>query len=266
MRRTKITTLTALTTLCLTAAALTGCQQGGDRADGKPARSAPSDTSPRPDQSEEPFAGLTGGEIAERALEATLGASSLRVTGDVPDETTGGTLDLDMAMDHKGECAGTLGMDGGKADLVKTGDTVYMRYDEAFLRAQGEGESPAEADAAVDMLADKWTSMSATGEDMADITGFCDLDTLLGGDERVHSNATRGQTTSVDGTPAIVLQEKDGKDRYTLYVATEGEPYLLRLDSTAASDPGTLTFSEHDQPVQAKRPTGEILDLDELAG
>ncbi|MFD0315470.1 hypothetical protein [Streptomyces flavalbus] len=275
MRRTPLTPLTPLTkftALCLTAAAtvaLTGCVSGDDTADdkaagkgGKADRSAASPASKSP----EPFPDLTGGEIAERALDATVGAQSLRVTGDVPDESSGGTIRLDMAMDKDGECAGTLGMDGGKADLIRTGDTVYMRYDEGFLRAQGEGEPQADTDAAVALLAGKWTSMSATGEDMDEITGFCDLDTLLGGEERVHSDATRGRTTEVDGTPAIVLDEKDGKDRYTLYVATEGEPYLLRVDSTGADDPGALTFSDHDEPVRAERPTGEILDLDDLAG
>jgi hypothetical protein len=246
---------TVLAALCLAAAAtagLTGCLPGETDADSKP---------------KGPFAGLSGGEIADRAVKATTGATSLRMKGDVPDEEDGGSVRIDMALDKKGECAGTMNMKGqGKADLIKTGDTVYMKYDEAFLRAQSDGDSKDETDAVVDMLAGKWTKMAATGSDAKDIAGFCDLDSVLADAEDMNSDATRGKTTTVDGTPAIILHEKDGKDRYTLYVATEGKPYLLRVDSTSAKDPGTITFSEYDKPVSATKPSGQILDLDKLGG
>ncbi|WP_406330597.1 hypothetical protein [Streptomyces sp. NBC_00203] len=246
---------TALAALCLAAAAtagLTGCLSGENKADSKP---------------KGPFAGLTGGEIADRAVKATTGANSLRMKGDVPDDEDGGTIGIDMALNKKGECAGTMSMAGqGKADLIKTGDTVYMKYDEAFLRAQGKGQSKSETDGVVELLAGKWTKMSATGSDAKDIASFCDLDSVLADAKNVNSDATRGKTTTIDGTPAIVLHEKDGKDRYTLYVATEGKPYLLRVDSTSAKDPGTLTFSEYEKPVPAEKPAGKILDLDKLGG
>jgi hypothetical protein len=246
---------TALAALCLAAAAtagLTGCLSGENKADSKP---------------KGPFAGLTGGEIADRAVKATTGANSLRMKGDVPDDEDGGTIGIDMALNKKGECAGTMSMAGqGKADLIKTGDTVYMKYDEAFLRAQGKGQSKSETDGVVELLAGKWTKMSATGSDAKDIAGFCDLDSVLADAKNVNSDATRGKTTTIDGTPAIVLHEKDGKDRYTLYVATQGKPYLLRVDSTSAKDPGTLTFSEYEKPVPAEKPAGKILDLDKLGG
>ncbi len=52
-----------------------------------------------------PFAGLTGGQIADRSITATTGASSLRMKGDVPDDESGGTIVIDMALNKKGECA-----------------------------------------------------------------------------------------------------------------------------------------------------------------
>jgi hypothetical protein len=273
---------TALAALCLAAVAtagLTGCQSGQDKADHKPRKAQQTGQSNKSSQSgkpKDPFAGLTPEEITDRALTATTGAASLRMKGDIPDDESKGTIQMDMALNKKEECAGTLGMNGqGKADLIKTGDTVYMKYDEAFLRAQSEGESKAEADAAVAMLAGKWTKMSAKGADAKDIAGFCDLDAVLGDAEDVNADAspggegatiTRGATTKVDGAPALVLHAKEGKDRYTLYVATEGKPYLLRMDSESADDPGTVTFSDFDEPVPAQAPTGNIVDLDALTG
>ncbi|MFJ4582283.1 hypothetical protein [Streptomyces echinatus] len=249
---------TALAALCLAAAATagltTGCLPGQDTADSKP---------------KGPFAGLSGGEIAERAFKATTGASSVRMKGRIADDESKGTIDIDLALDRKGRCAGTMSMDGqGKADLIRTGSTVYMKYDEAFLRAQSEGESKADTDAAVAMLAGKWTRMSVKGQDAKDIASFCDLDSVLGdvSDEDTAGTA-RGKSTRVDGTPAITLHEKDGKDSYTAYVATEGTPYLLRIDSTSgAVEPEHLTFGDYGRPVPAKKPAGKIIDLDALGG
>ncbi|MFF7280327.1 hypothetical protein [Streptomyces griseorubiginosus] len=261
---------TALAALCIAAAAtagLTGCQPGQDTSD---SGTGVSSTSAAPAESaakKEPFAGLTGGEIAEQATKATTGASSLRMKGDIPDDESGGTISLDVALNKKGECAGTIGMGGkGRTELIKTGDLVYMKFDEAFLREQSDGESKSDTDAAVAMLAGKWTKTKATGADAKEFGDFCDLTKVLEGAEDTGSDATRGKTTTVDGAPAIVLHEKDGKDRYTLYVATEGKPYLLRVDSTAGADQGSVTFSDFDEPVPAQKPAGEILDLDTLGG
>lgn len=247
---------TALAALCIAAAATVTLTACGTENSGTGAASKPKG----------PFAGLTGGEIAERAIDATKSATSLRMKGEVPDEESGNTIKMDIALNKKGDCAGTMTMDGGGTEMVKTGDTVYMKFDEAFLRAQSEGSSKDETQAVVDMMADKWVKTAATGADAKDIAGFCDLDTVLAefGDER--SNAERGDTTKADGTPAITIEEKDGKDRYTAYVATEGKPYLLRILSKSAKDPGDVTFSDFNKPVPAKAPKGKVLDLDAMGG
>ncbi|MEU0410228.1 hypothetical protein ABZ307_20740 [Streptomyces griseorubiginosus] len=264
---------TALAALCIAAAAtagLTGCQPGQDTADsgtGVSSTSAAPAKSSEPTAKKDPFAGLTGGEIADRATKATTGASSLRMKGDIPDDESGSTISLDVALNRKGECVGTIGMGGkGRAELIKTGNLVYMKFDEAFLREQSDGEAKSDTEAAVAMLAGKWTKTKATGADAKEFGDFCDLTTVLDGAEDTGSDATRGKTTTVDGAPAITLHEKDGKDRYTLYVATEGKPYLLRVDSTAGADQGSVTFSDFDEPVPAQKPAGKILDLDALGG
>jgi hypothetical protein len=241
---------TALAALCIAATAtfsLTGCLPGEDKADG-------------------PFAGLTGGEIANKAVKATTDAESLRMKGEGQD-SSGETVQMDIAMNKKGDCAGTLSMNGeGEAELVKVGDTIYMKYDEAFVRAQSKGSSKEEADMVVDMLAGKWTKTSATAKDSKDIASFCDLDTMLADFKDVNSDATRGKTAEVDGTPALVLNEKDGKDRYTLYIATEGKPYLLRVVSKSADEPSDLTLTDYNKPVPAEAPKGKVIDLDKDFG
>lgn len=269
MRR---STLAALCLTAVTVAGVAGCQTGenkaSDKTTGKPADKTTDKTAAKP---KDPFAGLTGGEIADRALKETSGASSLRMTGDVLDDESSGTIRIDLALDKRGDCAGTMSMNGeGKADLVKSGTTFYMKYDEKFLRAQSEGSSKVETDGVVAMLAGKWTKMSTTGPEAKDTADFCDLDSALAEFKdtrsRAGSNVTRGAATTVGGVPAVLVTEKDGKDTYTMYVASKGKPYLLRVDSKSATDPGTIVFSDYDKPVSARKPRGEILDLDVLGG
>ncbi|MEV0317271.1 hypothetical protein ACIBKX_35995 [Streptomyces sp. NPDC050658] len=252
---------TTLAAVFLTAAAVTGltaCGTESGKAGDKLASAEPKG----------PFAGMSGAEIAEKAVEATSDAKSLRIAGQVTDEETGlGSMDL--ALDTSGKCAGTITMaDEGSMDLIVPGGTVYMKYDEKFLRAQSKGQPAADTQAAVDMLADRWVKTDAKSSDAKDIAQFCDLDVLLADFTDVNSAARRGGTTTVDGTPAIKLTENDGKDKYTIYVATEGKPYLLRVDQTAKTGgkPESLTFGDYDKPVKTTPPTGDVLDLDKLAG
>ncbi|MEV8018278.1 hypothetical protein AB0O76_18465 [Streptomyces sp. NPDC086554] len=250
---------TTLVAVCLAAAAtvgLTACGTESGNAGEKTEKAEPKG----------PFAGMSGAEIAEKAVETTSDAKSLRIAGKATDEETG-LGSLDMALDTSGKCAGTISTtDEGSIELIIPGDTVYMKYDEKFLRAQGKGEPAADTQAAVDMLADRWVKTKATSSDAKDIAGFCDLDVLLADFRDVNSAARRGGTTTVDGTPAIKLTENDGKEKYTLYVATEGKPYLLKVDQTTGGKPESLTFSDYEKPVKTTPPTGDVLDLDELAG
>ncbi|WP_156726970.1 hypothetical protein [Streptomyces apocyni] len=214
-----------------------------------------------------PFADDSGPEIVDKAIKATTGASSLTVKGDVTDPEMG-ALTLDLAVDTKGECTGSLSVAGeGTAELTKTGDTLYMKFDEKFLRAQGKDDPKEETDATVNMIGNRWLKMDASGEDAKDMTGLCDLDELLGEFKDVKSPARKGKTTTVDGQEAITLTEQDGKDRYELLVATKGKPYLLKVTSKGGDEPGTLNFSDYEKPVNAKAPADkDIVDLDELEG
>ncbi|MFF0673994.1 hypothetical protein ACFYVE_38005 [Streptomyces tendae] len=283
-RRAHRTALTALLLAAGATACLTGCQSGQDdtssgdttrpaestasAASAESASASPSASTPTP---KEPFTGLTGEQISERALKATTEARSLRMSGTVPDEESGGTIKIDIALDRRGDCAGTMGMNGqGEAELIKTGDTLYLKYDERFLRAQSKGEPQADTEALVSLLAGRWTKMSAGGADAKEMAGFCDLDKLLenAGDSNddTPTTVTRGKATTVDGTPAFTLYETDGSERNTVYVATEGKPYLLRFESGSKQEPGALSFTGYDEPVPAEPPSGEVLDLDGLDG
>ncbi len=251
---------TAVSAACLAVAATVGLTACGADTGG-------TGSAKRAAEKKGPFAGMSGGEIADKALKATSGATSLRIKGEVMDEDAG-LISMDLAMDTNGECAGSIGLGGqGKMEMIIPGGTVYLKYDEKFLRAQSKGEPAADVQSAVDMLAGRWAKTKATSDGAKETAAFCDLDMVLADFKGVHSAARRGGTTTVDGTPAIRLTESDGKEKYELYVATEGKPYLLRVDTVGkggTSEP--LTFGDYGKPVKTTPPTGDVLDLDKLTG
>ncbi|MEV0498094.1 hypothetical protein AB0I84_10885 [Streptomyces spectabilis] len=236
--------------------------------DGRPgpgnAASSTPDSKPK-----DPFAGLSGAEIAAKAVKATSGARSLRMAGRVADRGVG--LDaLDVTFDAAGRCAGTVGLTrAGSMQLIVSSDTVYRKYDEGLLRAAGknEKESAAYIETAVDLLAGRWSKTSTKSPEGKAYARFCDLNDQLASSRGIGSTARKAGTTTVGGTPALKLIDTDGKDEVTLYVATKGTPYLLKVDQVSGGKPEkALTFSDYDKPVKAKPPTGEVLDLDQPTG
>ncbi|MCX4550482.1 hypothetical protein OG204_14335 [Streptomyces sp. NBC_01387] len=205
-----------------------------------------------------------GGELATKAMKATRGASSLHVNGDISDSESG-KVRLDLSLDKKGECKGTMGLgDEGTMGIIRTGGVVYMQYDEKMLRTQSKGESKADVDAAVKMLAGHWVKMSPTDPDIKDLAALCDLKDLLSDLKGTDTAAKKGKDLTVDGQKATTLTEKDGKTDYTLYVAAEGKPYILKTIMKGGDQPGTLAFSEFEKPVDAKAPAKK--DIVDLAG
>ncbi|MFG3508166.1 hypothetical protein ACGF5F_22000 [Streptomyces sp. NPDC047821] len=212
----------------------------------------------------EPFAGLSGGQIANKAIKATKTADSLTLDANL--KTTEGPMKAFMALDTKGQCAGTITMGPtGTMEVIKAGKEAYIRFDEAFLREQNEGGSPEETEAALKMLKGRWLKTDANDPEAKEGLEMCDLGAMLGEFETGASSAERGEETTVNGKKALTLTEKDGDTTYKIYVATEGEPYLLKIDQKGGEDPGTLSFTDYNKPVPAKKPAAkDILDLDKL--
>ncbi|MFI1677354.1 hypothetical protein [Streptomyces sp. NPDC020607] len=248
-----------ITAVCL-AAALTAC--GAEKRTTGAAGSEASAESKN--KQTDTFAGLSGAEIAAKAISTTAGAYSLRMKGTNLD-TASGLDTLDMVFTTAGTCAGTIGKShAGSMQLIITNDTVYRKYDEGVLHAVGTKEWASDVEAAVDLLAGRWASTSTMSEEGRNYVKFCDLDLQLATYEDADtSTARRDGQAMVDGTPTIKLSGSDGKDKFTLYVATQGKPYLMKVvQKSGEGKPEALTLSDFDKPVKAKPPTGDILNLD----
>ncbi|MFF5772930.1 hypothetical protein ACFY8V_09725 [Streptomyces californicus] len=210
-----------------------------------------------------PFADQSGPQVANKALKATNGVTSLRIAVDMTTED--GRIKADFASSLGGDCTGTMSVAGqGGMEIVKTGGTVYTRFDEAMMRAQMKGEPKADVEAAVTMIAGKWMESKASDPDTAETVEFCDLKALLKEFEANDNAAEKKGPSEVAGKPALRLVEKDGKETYTFDVAAEGEPYLLRVTSKGGKEPMTMNLSDFDVPVVAKKPAAkDIVDLEQ---
>ncbi|MFJ5551829.1 hypothetical protein [Streptomyces sp. NPDC093225] len=203
--------------------------------------------------------------IAAKSRAAMQAATSMRMVAELTDRT--GTTRLDIAFDTQGNCTGTVKLpgDNGKADVVKRGQDVWMKLDEALLRSQIPGPA---ADDAIALINGRWLHGTTNSVLLKDFSLFCDLNhfkekfTAKPAGEQL----TKGAKTKVDGAPAIAVNSRHAGETGTFYVSTEDEPYLLRIEGKdAKGNREKATFSDFDKPVPTKTPApSDSVDLSQL--
>ncbi|MFF1510543.1 hypothetical protein [Streptomyces sp. NPDC058326] len=222
-------------------------------------------SAPSPD----PFDGLTADEIGDRAVTATQSATSLRMTGRVVSD--GQPLDIDLALNDREECTGVMKIKGGTAELRQADRITYMKGDETFWRVSmaSQGMSEAQIDVTIELIKGRWLKIAPGQPGSDDIGGVCDLKELLSDldkDKEERSGLTRGPDAEVDGTPvATLVKKKTGGETTTVSVAQEGKPYILKMVRTGGDEPGSMTLSDYDKPVDVVvPPADETVDLSKL--
>lgn len=258
----------AVAALCVTATVgLTACGGGqsenhadrADRAD-KAASSPPSPKAPV-----DPFEGLTANQIADKALEATKSADSLKVAGEGKDD--GKDLSLEFALSKAGDCTGKFSYTGsGQAELLVVDKVPYMKGDEAFWKEIGKqkGTSAKQTTALAELLKGRW--MKAPAKNANKMGDACNLDALLKKMDDGHtSGATKGAPAEINGQKAITLTRKEGAETHTFYIATEGQPYFLKAVTEGGDEPNTMSFSDYNKPVAVTAPPADqIFDVDKV--
>ncbi|MFI2209373.1 hypothetical protein [Streptomyces sp. NPDC020141] len=232
--------VTLAVAVCLGAGALAGCGESGSGSD-------------------EPFKGKSADKIAADAVQATRDATSVRMAGSA-EQRDGSTVKVDFSVDERDNCAGTVSGQGAKAEIVQTDQTAYVRGDEAFWKNALKGQP--DADKAMGKLQGKWVKTPANE---IGLQGMCDKQAFLAamdGDKSEREGMKKGETTSVDGKDALTLEKKrPGGEKLTLFVATEGEPHILKSVSEGGKAPGEMVFTDYGKKVDAPEPSGdEVVD------
>ncbi|MDK9495772.1 hypothetical protein QEZ40_007065 [Streptomyces katrae] len=231
-------------------------------ASGPASPSAPSDAKGGP-----ALAGLSGAEILTRAGEATRKAQSMHVTATVEYEAK--PMRIDLSLDKKGNCNGAVRLDGmGKMDIIKSPDLVHFRGDADYWRgaAKQKHASQKQTDQMVAVLADRWVKLPAADPRAAPMTGSCNLGKLTDDLGKGSPLARKGETGTVDGTPALAVTSPARQGTQTDWVATQGTPYILK-SSISGDTTGAVTFSAFDVPVDTASPKdSDVLDLSKTGG
>jgi hypothetical protein len=250
--------------VALASAALLAGGCAGQNGDADPAAPAAQATTAAPATSAAPAAPAGNGvealeaeAILDKAKAALKKAGSFRMKGDIV--TDGDKMGLDFKTDGT-KVKGKLSMGGPSVELLEVGGKRYIRPDAAFWAMSGGGKEQGQQMA--QLIGDRWVIVKAGDKDTADMFGFSDIDSMLDADGKV----TKGKAKDVNGKPAIGLVD-NSKDGGTLYIATTGEPYPLRIESKDAAE-GGLDFTEFgaefaDIVAPAAK---DVVDLEKLTG
>ncbi|WP_336323893.1 hypothetical protein [Streptomyces lavendofoliae] len=208
---------------------------------------------------EQPFGGRSADEIAARAVEATRDAESVRLAGTA--HQRGSSVAVDFRVDEQDNCVGTMSGQGAAAEVRQTGRTVYLKGNEMFWRSALQGRPG--TDKTIAKLQGKW--VRSTPGQAAGTQGMCDKQAALAaldGDKSEREGMRKGATTTVEGKEALALHKRQpGGEKLTLYVATEGEPYVLKATTQGGKTPGEMLFTDYNKKVDvAEPPAGQVVD------
>lgn len=246
--------------ICATAAAvLTGC--GGTEDDGgnsgktsakaDPLSDRPGTPAPPPTTTAPPkgaLEGLTAQQISDQAVAAMKGLSS--VTVDFSGTDSGKKIRMKAAMTNAHKCVSHIVMSDGDLQLIAVGADTYAKGDTAFWNAQAGSDAPA----LNALLKGRWMKMPSGSVQDDDFKSFCDLNTFMKDfTEDDGGVKTEGPLTVIDGRTTVPISQRQDGGVMTVYVATQGEPYVLKAVETGP-DAGSGTFTDFNQPVNAVAP------------
>jgi hypothetical protein len=195
------------------------------------------------------FADESGPDILTAATTDMGTVKSMHFTGDV---TSGGRqIHVDLRSSTAGQCQGSFTIGTGTAQILASDGKAWMKPDHAFWEEQAK----AQAARIEQLVGDKWVPIPLS----SGLSKVCDLDNLLkkltpSSDKQTQGTRVIGQA-QVGGTDAVQVQgtSKQG-DTVSAWIAT-GEPHhVLKLAVADGSSPGTLTFSEFDEPLDISTP------------
>jgi hypothetical protein len=188
-----------------------------------------------------PLAGLTGDQIAARAVADLKAASSVHIAGSITE--SGSSYGVDLTAGTTG-CTGTLAVPGkGSFALLKIGQTLWIRPDTRFWRSAGASA------AVLRLVGGKWIQTSARDANFSSVTMLCSPAQLAGALGSKLTGVVKGPTTVIAGQSAQQL--RDTSTSHSAYVTVSATPEFLRLSGGSS---GQLDFSDYNAPVTLTPP------------
>lgn len=202
----------------------------------------------------------TGAAFASQSVDAiqaaakadTTAAPSFHLMAAVTD-ASGGTQ-LDLQLDNKGDCTGSVTVGDGSGQILGTGGQYWVKPDDALYTALGGDASVLAA------ASGKWIPNTDVAS-FCSTAGFFDDSTSTDGPQPSGS-PTLGGTQTVGGQEVVqVVQPFDDGGTGTLSVLTSSPHYLVQLDESGGTQTVQATLSDFGAPVSVTAPTAdEIYD------
>jgi hypothetical protein len=206
---------------------------------------------------------LPAKEIAERAIDASRNADSFRSSAKGVYEQ--GNYRVDVSIGKQGDCRGTDETDDRSAQYTKIGDTTYTRGNEAFwsnYATEWWNSDDQAAQRVAETIQDRWLKAPA-GADALGLAEWCDVDYWHEGLKT--GGLKKTGTAEVDGQSAITLTREQAGVTDRWYVATEGQPYVLKYTSSGGDWPFEVTVKDYNKPIDVKAPPADdVVELNRL--
>ena len=225
--------------LVLTVALLAGCgSSGGNSTTAKPNGEA----------SKPPARVLADARAAANT------ASSAHIVGDIKEGQTPIALDLSTVRGKGAQ--GSMSTSGLAFDMVRIGDTLYVRGSDAFYKHFAGA-------AVARLLHDKWLKGSATHGRLESLAPLTSLDGLFGVISSQHGKLTNDGPTTYKGAKVVAI--RDTSDGSKLYVAATGRPYPVAIVAGGKGKSGAVTFGDWNKPVSLSAPSNAVA-IDQFGG
>jgi hypothetical protein len=190
-------------------------------------------------------------QVLTDAKKAATSASSMHVAGHIVSGTTPITLDLSIARD-KG-AAGKMTTNGLGFDLIRIGDTVYIRGSDAFYQKFAGA-------AIAQLLHGKWLKASVTTGQLRSLAPLTNAAALFAQIASGHGKLANEGETTYSGQKVVAI--KDTSDGSKLYVSATGTPYPVAIVGSKGRS-GTITFDRWNETVSLNPPQSAI-DISKL--
>lgn len=222
--------------LVLTAALLAGCGSSGSTAKSNGEASKPA------------------AQALKDAQAAATSASSAHVSGNL--ESGGTPVGLDLSMARNKGAKGSMSTNGLEFDLVRVGDTLYIRGSDEFLKHFAGG-------AVARLLHGRWLKAPATHGRLSSLAPLTDLGGLFTIIASRHGKLANDGATTYKGTKVVAI--RDTSDNSKLYVAATGKPYPVAIVGGRKGQSGAITFDDWNKPVSLSAPS-DALDISSFGG
>jgi hypothetical protein len=193
-------------------------------------------------------------QVLADAKRAATSADSAHVSGSISSNGTPITLDLSTA---RGKGAkGSMSTNGLSFDLVRIGDTLYIRGSDEFYKHFAGA-------AVAQLLHGKWLKAPATNGRLRSLAPLTSIGALFAGISSRHGKLANDGKTTYKGASVVAI--RDTSDNSKLYVAATGKPYPIAIVGGKKAESGTITFDDWNKSVSLSPPS-DALDISQFGG